>query len=148
MEQNLNNQIYSSRLLKAPLAKVYKAFETPEHLTKWWGPEGFTNTFHEFDLRPNGTWKLTMHGPDKGHYENEAVFTIVEPMRLIAWRRVSKPLFNMEVTFESISALETKIAFRMLFDTAEECNKIKAFAIPKNEENFDRLEKELSNVLV
>jgi len=34
----------------------------------------------------------------------------------------------------------------MLFDTAEECRKIKAFAVEKNEENFDRLEIELTKM--
>ena len=31
----------------------------PLHLQNWWGPEGFTNTFHEFDLKPEGRWILT-----------------------------------------------------------------------------------------
>lgn len=35
----------------------------------------------------------------------------------------------------------------MIFETAEECDKIKAFAIPKNEENFDRLENLLNIIL-
>jgi len=34
----------------------------------------------------------------------------------------------------------------MLFDSPEECNKIKTFAPEKNEENFDRLENELSKM--
>jgi hypothetical protein len=35
----------------------------------------------------------------------------------------------------------------MIFETAEECNKIKGFATPKNEENFDRLERELLKMM-
>lgn len=31
----------------------------------------------------------------------------------------------------------------MIFDSEKECNKIKVFAVDKNEENFDRLENEL-----
>ena len=34
----------------------------------------------------------------------------------------------------------------MIFETAEECEKIRRFAGPKNEENFDRLEKEMLNI--
>ena len=34
----------------------------------------------------------------------------------------------------------------MIFNSAEECRKVKAFAIDKNEENFDRLENELSKM--
>lgn len=146
MPSNSNREIRSSRILTAPLETVYKAFANPDHLMQWWGPEGFTNTFHEFDLRPEGNWVLTMHGPEKGNYENASVFKRVEPMRLVSWTRVSQPLFDMEVAFEKVSDSETRISFRMLFETAETCAKIKGFAEPKNEENFDRLEKELLNV--
>jgi uncharacterized protein YndB with AHSA1/START domain len=141
-------EIYSSRILNAPLEIVFQAFANPEHLKKWWGPEGFTNTIHEFDLRPNGKWILTMHGPEKGNYENSSIFNSVEPLKLISWKRLSQPLFNMEVSFENISDTKTKIAFRMIFETAEACEKIKRIAGPKNEENFDRLEKELVSVII
>lgn len=56
-----NREIFSSRILKSPVEKVYKAFENPEHLKNWWGPEGFTNTIHEFYLKPGGNWIPTMH---------------------------------------------------------------------------------------
>jgi hypothetical protein len=36
----------------------------------------------------------------------------------------------------------------MIFNTVEECEKIRRFAEPKNEENFDRLERELPNVIL
>lgn len=35
----------------------------------------------------------------------------------------------------------------MIFDNVEECNKVKPFAIDKNEENFDRLERELKKMI-
>ncbi len=142
-----NREIYSSRIVNASLEKTYQAFANPMHLKNWWGPDGFTNTFHEFNLRPNGKWILTMHGPEKGNYENESVFKTVEPLQLISWTRISKPIFDMEVGFEKRSDSTTKISFRMIFETAEECDKIKAFAIPKNEENFDRLENLLNIIL-
>lgn len=138
-----DHEIYSSRELNYPVEMVYQAFANPKHLQKWWGPEGFTNTIHEFDLRPEGKWQLTMHGPEKGHYENSSVFKTIIPNRLISWVRVSQPLFDMEVGFEQLHDTKTKISFRMIFKTVEECNKIKSFAAPKNEENFDRLEREL-----
>lgn len=136
-------EIFSSRMVNAPLATVYQAFANPLHLQQWWEPEGFTNTIHEFDLQPGGKWRLTMHGPEKGNYENESVFKTVEPNKLITWTRISKPLFDMEVGFQKRSETQTEISFRMIFETADECNKIKGFAAPKNEENFDRLEQEL-----
>ena len=53
------------------------------------------------------------------------------------------PLFKVVATFEAVAPNQTKIVFRQVFDTAKECNKIKPFAVDKNEENFDRLEEVL-----
>lgn len=143
MYQNSDLEIYSSRILNTPIHLVYESFANPKILQNWWGPEGFTNTFHEFDLKPEGKWILTMHGKEAGNYENSSVFKTVIPEKLVAWKRISQPIFDMEVGFEKINELETKISFRMIFETEKECEKIKSFAIPKNEENFDRLEREL-----
>lgn len=52
----------------------------------------------------------------------------------------------MEIGLEKLSDFKTRISFKMIFDTVEECEKVKRFAIPKNEENFDRLEKELQEM--
>lgn len=146
MTQQSNSEIFNTRTLNAPVEKVYKAFADAAHLKNWWGPNGFTNTIHEFDLQPNGKWILTMHGPDKGNYENSSVFKVVKPNELISWTRVSQPLFDMEIAFEKITDSKSQISFRMIFDTAEACNKIRPFAEPKNEENFDRLEIELGEM--
>jgi len=136
-------EIFSFRILKASVAIVYDAFANPLRLANWWGPEGFTNTIHEFDLKPGGRWVLTMHGPDKGNYENESVFKIVRPLALVSWQRISKPLFDMEISFERVDDANTRISFKMIFETVEECDKIRRFVEPKNEENFDRLEREI-----
>lgn len=77
---------------------------------------------------------------------NECEFIKITEPTLIAWKRHSKPLFQVLATFEAISADKTKLVFKMLFETAEECAKIKVFAEDKNEENFDRLEVELSKM--
>lgn len=136
-------EIVSSRIVNAARELVYRAWTDPNHLKNWWGPAGFTNTFNEFDLRPGGKWSFIMHGPDKGNYHNECEFIKIEKPSLIAWKRHSKPLFQVVATFEEIASGQTNIVFRMIFDTPEECNKLKPFVVDKNEENFDRLEIEL-----
>src|SRR5215203_70281 len=147
LEAPSNYEIVSSRIADAPIEVVFKAWTDPVHLEKWWGPAGFTNTFKEFDLRPGGKWSFVMHGPDKGNYENECVFIKIEKPFLIAWYRLSKPLFQVVTSFEEIGIDKTKIIFKMLFENAEECAKIKAFAPQKNEETFDRLETELRKMM-
>lgn len=147
MTSNPDTEIYNSRVLNSPIEQVYQAFADPKYLKNWWGPNGFTNTIHEFDLRPEGNWILTMHGPEKGNYENSSVFKTVEPHKLIAWKRISQPHFDMEVGFKKLNDTTTEISFRMIFSSAKECEKIKKFAGPSNEENFDRLEKEISRII-
>ncbi|MBD0824529.1 SRPBCC domain-containing protein [Aestuariibaculum marinum] len=146
MPTKTNREIYNERILKAPVDKVYQAFSNPSHLKVWWGPEGYTNTFHEFDLRPGGKWSLTMHSPTKANYENASIFKTIKPQKLVSMSRTSHPIFDMEIGFEKLNDSETQISFRMIFDCPNTCEKIRVFAGPKNEENFDRLEKELPNV--
>ena len=141
-----NREILSSRIINSPVETVYQAFENPNHLKNWWGPEGFTNTIHEFDLRVGGNWILTMHGPEKGNYENSSVFKTVLPNKLISWERKSQPLFDMEIAFEKLEENKTLISFKMIFATAEECEKMRKFVEPKNEENFNRLEREIKTM--
>ena len=139
-------EIVSSRIVNASIDMVYAAWADPEHLENWWGPAGFTNTFQEFDLRPGGRWKFIMHGPEKGNYKNDCEFIKIDKPHLIAWKRHSKPLFQVVATFEEVSANKTKILFRQIFNTEAECVKVKPFVVDKNEENFDRLEMELAKM--
>ena len=140
-------EIVSIRTVNTSTDIVFRAWSEPEHLKNWWGPDGFTNTFLEFDLRPGGKWRFIMHGPDKGNYPNECEFIQIEKPSLIAWKRFSKPLFRVVASFVTVSPEKTKIVFRMIFDSPEDCNKVKVFAVDKNEENFDRLENELTKMV-
>jgi len=139
-------EIISSRTFSFPQELVFRAWSEPDHLKNWWGPAGFTNTFIEFDFRVGGKWSFIMHGPDKGNYANECEFIKIEKPTLIAWKRHSKPLFQVVATFEDLIQDKTKVVFKMLFETADECNKIKKFVVDKNEENFDKLETELTRM--
>ncbi|HPH82143.1 MAG TPA: SRPBCC domain-containing protein [Flavobacteriales bacterium] len=145
MNQTSEKSIISSRIFHVSITRVYIAFEDPIQLAIWWGPEGFTNTIHEFDLQPGGKWILTMHGPEKGNYENSSVFTHVEPMKRVSWTRKSQPIFDMDILFEVISEQETRMTFCMHFPSASDCEKMKPYVVPKNEENFDRLERLLAS---
>lgn len=139
-------EIRSSRVFNVSRELIFRAWSEPDHLKNWWGPAGFTNTFNEFDFRVGGKWSFVMHGPDKGNYVNECEFIKIEPPSLIAWKRYSKPLFQVVFTFEEVADGKTLCVFRMLFSSPEECGKLKPFVVDKNEENFDRLEIELAKM--
>jgi uncharacterized protein YndB with AHSA1/START domain len=44
--------IIGSRVFDAPRELVFSAFTDPEHLSQWWGPNGFTTTTHAFEFCP------------------------------------------------------------------------------------------------
>lgn len=143
---NSESEIVTTRVFNYPKAFLFTAWSNPEHLQHWWGPNGFTNTFNEFDFRVGGKWSFVMHGPDKGNYANEVEFTQIDIPNYIEWKRFSKPLFNVSFAFEEVTENSTKVIFKMMFDTVEECNKLKPYVVDKNEENFDRLEVELGKI--
>jgi uncharacterized protein YndB with AHSA1/START domain len=135
-----NRKIITTRIFDAPRETVFSAWTNPELLKAWWGPKGFTNTFYEFNLKPGGKWKFTMHGPDGGNYENESVFVEIKEPEKIILNHISNPRFQLTATFEEAGHGKTRLVFEQLFETAEVYNKVKGFAVDANEENMDRLE--------
>lgn len=139
-------EIVTIRVLPVSVEIVFRAWTDPAILQQWWGPSGFTNTFHEFNPVPGGKWKFIMHGPEKGNYPNECVFLRVDAPSLIAWDRISQPHFRVVTTFVEVPGNKTILTFRMQFNNKKECDKIRRFATGKNEENFDKLEVELAKM--
>ena len=134
-----------SRVIDAPRERVFRAFTDPERLARWWGPNGFSNTFETFDLRPGGAWRFVMHGPDGANYPNESVFVeVVEPERVVL-EHLSGHHFTMTLTFTDAGG-QTLVGWRQVFDTAAERERIAAFVTPANEQNLDRLAAEVKNV--
>src|SRR5437899_724194 len=137
-EEIYRREIVTTRMLHTPREKVFAAWTDPKLLAQWWGPNGFTNTFSEFDLRPGGAWKFVMHGPDGKNYPNHSVFAEITPPERIVFNHLVWPIFRITATFDDVGG-KTKLTFRMLFNTAAECEQVKAFALDANEQNFDRL---------
>ncbi len=141
-----DKQIVSTRVLAAPRERVFRAWTEPDHLTRWWGPKGFTSTFEEFDPRPGGEWRFVLHAPNGADYKNKSVFVeVVKPERIV-FQHVSGPRFQVTATFTE-QAGGTRLTFEMLFETAAECEKGKKYAIEANEQNLDRLEAELARMV-
>jgi hypothetical protein len=69
---------------------------------------------------------------------------IVKPERIV-FQHVSGPRFQVTATFLA-QADKTRLTFEMLFETAAECEKVKAYAVEANEQNFDRLEAQLTQM--
>ncbi len=132
-----------SRLIPASAGAVFAALADPRRVERWWGPEGFTNSIHEFDFVPGGRWLLTMHGPDGTNYPNESRFARIEPGRLVEIEHLSGHHFflSLELTVQGDS---TRVDWRQCFDSAADYAPLAAFVAKANEQNLDRLAAEVS----
>lgn len=137
-ESAADREFVHSRLIDAPRERVFRAFSDAAHLARWWGPKGFTSTFHEFDLRPGGAWRFVMHGPGGANYPNESVFIEVVVPERIVFEHMSAPHFRMTITLGAQGA-KTIVGWRQVFDTAAERQRMAKIAIDANEQNLDRL---------
>lgn len=136
--------IVSSRLLAATRDEVFAACSDPAALASWWGPKGFTNTVHEFDFCPGGAWRFTMRGPDDMTYEMDKQFKeIVRPERIVVRHFQQAHDFIHTITFAARDR-RTELTWELRFADPVACEKIRAFILTANEENFDRLEAHLA----
>ncbi len=143
MSSTSDREIVTTRVFDAPREVVFQAWTNPDRLAQWWGPKDFTNTFQEFDMKPGGTWRFVMHGPDGVDYKNESVFVeVVRPERIV-FQHVSGPRFQLTASFAE-QAGKTRLTWRMLFESAAECDRVKTFAVEANEQNLDRLVAQLA----
>ena len=79
-----DREIVISRVIDAPRELVFEAFTEVRHLSRWWGPEGFTTTTRSFEFRAGGEWDFVMHGPDGTDYREWIRWTEVVPPERIA----------------------------------------------------------------
>lgn len=142
-----DREFMHSRLIDAPRERLFRAFALPEHLARWWGPDGFSNTFETFDLRVGGHWRFVMHGPDGSNYPNEIVFReLAVPERVVLEHLGSMHHFFLTITFTEAKG-KTLVGWQQVFDTAQHKQAIAKFVAPANEQNLNRLENEVKNVL-
>jgi uncharacterized protein YndB with AHSA1/START domain len=137
---NDNGLIVTSRIINVPVTNVYEAWTNPEILARWWGPNGFTNTFEKYELVPGGEWVFVMHGPDGTDYPNKSIFVEILENQKLVFDHVSGHRFRVMATFVEAGNNKTLLTFRMLFEDIAEYEKIKSFVIEANEQNFDKLE--------
>ncbi|MFN4153039.1 MAG: SRPBCC domain-containing protein [Paracoccaceae bacterium] len=72
-----------SRLIAAPVPRVWRCWTDPALLPQWFGPDGFTCRTHDIDLREGGQWLFDMTGPDGTVWPNRHRYTRMEaPHRL------------------------------------------------------------------
>ncbi|WP_235916411.1 MULTISPECIES: SRPBCC domain-containing protein [Alphaproteobacteria] len=136
-------EILSSRLFGVAPSMLFEAFADPVKLAQWWGPDGFTNEIHEFDLRPGGRWVILMKTEEGAEFLNHSTFQeVLAPERIVFLHHDPIHVFTLEMDFRPEDG-GTRLSWRMLMEPNEENTKFKAFIAYANEQNFDRLERVL-----
>lgn len=139
-----------TRTFDAPRALVWRAFSDPVHLSRWWGPKGYTNPVCEVDFRVGGHWHNVMRGPDGKDLPTDVTFIeIVEPERIVyrnapargeVWGDNPPPSFVRTITF-SESDGRTTLTMRAEFDSSEHREAVvRRGWIDGTNESFDKLE--------
>lgn len=127
------------RKIAATPIDIFQAFKAPSLLAQWWGPKGFTSTFHTFEFKPNGKWSFVMHGPDGTDYPNENVFLeITEPSKVVI-RHDCNPYFTATINIEDAGD-GAIVTWRQDFDNEEVAMKMAAIVEPANMQVFDKLQ--------
>lgn len=116
------------REFDAPRELVWKMFADPYHLSRWWGPKGFTNPVVELDFRQGGRWYHVMRGPDGRDYPADSEFVEITPPERIVYRNRQlddavfagnpPPSFLRVITFAALPGNQTRLTLNAYFDTA------------------------------
>jgi uncharacterized protein YndB with AHSA1/START domain len=113
-----DREIFIARSIDAPRELVFEAFTEVRHLSRWWGPEGFTTTTQSFEFRVGGVWAFVMHGPDGTDYREWISWTEIAPPERIALlhsaSRDDPNAFESVLTFVPDGAA-TRIEMRTVF---------------------------------
>ncbi len=142
-----------TRQLAAPRALVFRAFSDPYHLSRWWGPAGFTNPVCQVDFRIGGRWRHVMRSPDGHDLPTESEYLdIVPPERIVYRNYVSDaaafgdnppPSFVRTITFEEKDG-GTLLTMIARFDTETDHDNAVARGFREGtSQSFDKLEAHL-----
>jgi uncharacterized protein YndB with AHSA1/START domain len=113
-----DRELLLTRTLNAPVKLVWEVWTKPEHLANWWGPNGFTNTISDMEVKPGGAFNLIMHGPDGTDYDNMSTYNEVVPFEKLVFEHTTYPHILFTISFEA-QGDKTLLRWHMLFDSAE-----------------------------
>ncbi|MFG3701732.1 SRPBCC domain-containing protein [Micromonospora sp. NPDC047620] len=140
--------LVTTREIAAPVDSVWKAWNDPEKIAKWWGPAGFRSTVKELDVRIGGRFELIMHGPDGTDYPNLYIFDSVEPHMQLVYTNVGSAQFGL-APFQSVFDMEgigdtTQVVLKARFATEEDKRKhVEDFhAVEGSQQLLQRLEEQ------
>jgi len=96
------------RVVDVPPALVWEAWTKPEHLRHWFTPKPWTVAHCEVDLRPGGTFRTVMRGPDGEEHDLARCYLEIVPQQRLIWTDALLPGYRPSANpfFTAIVELE------------------------------------------
>lgn len=126
-----DREIVITRTLRAPRERVFDAFTDLQHISQWWGPNGYAVTTQSSDIRVGGSWRFEMMGPDGTLWPNLIEYVeVTRPERLV-YRHGSgsagDPGFDVHITFAEAANGHTLLTMRTILASPEALAQVKQF---------------------
>ena len=140
VKSEMDRTMSATRILNAPRDLVWKVLTDPDHIKHWWGPNGFSLTTHEHEMRIGGQWNFTMHGPEGTNFVNEMVYDeIVKPERIVL-SHGPFPKFQMHIELIDRGD-KTELRWKNVFEDDQEFKQaVEVYhAVEGLDQNLDRL---------
>ncbi|TGN19164.1 SRPBCC domain-containing protein [Leptospira idonii] len=119
------NTVVYKRYFDIPIDLLFELWSSEEHLTQWWGPDGFTLTSKSMNFSNGGIWEFIMHGPDGHDYKNKIQFTDIKRPHYICYKHLGDGEGDTDVNFQSKIIFEeagkgTNLIMEQIFPNREE----------------------------
>lgn len=120
----LEREIVLVRVLDAPRAAVFTAWTDADAFCQWFGPDGFTCTVREMDVRPGGRASFDMVSADGTLYTNRFDYVEVVPGERLVMDHGSDvdddpTRFRVTITLDEQADGKTVLTLRQLHPTVE-----------------------------
>lgn len=123
------NKVIYKRYLNVSIHLAFEAWSSHEHLSQWWGPDGFTLTTKKLNFSKGGIWEFIMHGPDGQDYQNKIQFVDIQKPYFIYYKHLGDGEGDRDVHFEAKITFEeagkgTNLILEQIFPSKEELERI------------------------
>ena len=121
----LDREIVLVRVLDATPHAVFAAWTDADAFCQWFGPDGYTCTVREIDVRPGGRARFDMVAPDGTLYTNRFDYlVVVTDQRLVMDHGPDVDddpgRFRVTITLDEQSDGKTVLTLRQLHPTVEQ----------------------------
>ncbi|MCW3464170.1 SRPBCC domain-containing protein [Chitinophaga nivalis] len=146
-----DRELHLTRLFNAPRELVYQAWTDPLHLEHWWVPEGFSINSEYISVRPGGSWRFVILGPDGGYYHHEVIFLeTVSPDHLVYMHHNHNETDQCTITLLfTAQDKQTRLNMQLLFPTRAARDKVlrEHATMESMNQTLDRLESLLTKII-